>query len=456
MAYDRNYIELRDRGLRFLRNFCAARGQESLAWIAAPLFAVYYADPDTNSWPAESPRWYEVAVERAAARGLRQTRPAGMTARYTEVAGTIFLDVSRNHRLVLGPIIEEAERAEGVSRVLPEVRPSPRRSRELGAEAQQLTRALMSEAAAEDLPLPLPRRRILRDLISSGAHLAYAETILEQTSPGAVVAASNHGKPTRALARAARSRGLPSVYVPHAPMLVDPLLWDLPFDYAALRGESERELYEQRISVDRISIIGDPSLSRVTMVEIERDAPLVVAPPPYDELIERMAAELKRTGVENVVIAPHPAQEGTAISDNFPAEWEVSPLRAFELLRSGARGLVQHSSGLALESLLLGIPTIEMTFGRERSYYPFIGEPYVEVAGEGAGELGSALSAAEERLTAPGGRRALQEWARSWCAADGSEAAAAGWGVVRSAATGDPPGPLYDIWSGEPDTATER
>lgn len=448
MAYGSNYIRERDQGLEFIRAFCGQHGETPAAWIVCPLIAVYYAEPDDSWWePTPLPR-HKVVYERAAALGLRLARPGGLTSVYRGVGRALFLDVSRNHRLVLHPVIEAAERDQGAEASVVSVRPDRRRAAELEAEAIELTRQLLAAATAVGVRLPVAPQRLLRDVISASAHLAYAEAAISQHQPEVVVVASNHGKSTRALNWAARERGIPSVYIPHAPMITERLLWDLPFDQAALRGSSERDLYGEHVSTDRIAVVGDPSLSALEVTQVSSSDPLVIAPTPYDELLGKMARALLEAEVENVIIAPHPAQDLSQLGDYFPSAWEVSDVRAFELLRRGARGLIQHSSGLALEALLLGIPTIEMTFGREASNYPFIREPYVHRIGERTGELKEGLAAIERDLL-PERRSELVDWARSWCVSGGGEVADDAWEVVSATAERGATGPIWDMWGAD-------
>ena len=65
----------------------------------------------------------------------------------------------------------------------------------------------------------------------------------------------------RALVLAAREAGIATVYIPHAPVISDARLVDLPVDYAGLRGPAEVDHYESLGAPGkRLTVVGNPAM----------------------------------------------------------------------------------------------------------------------------------------------------------------------------------------------------
>ena len=61
---------------------------------------------------------------------------------------------------------------------------------------------------------------------------------------------------------AAREAGIATVYIPHAPVISDARLVDLPVDYAGLRGPAEVDHYEALGAPgERLAVVGNAALS---------------------------------------------------------------------------------------------------------------------------------------------------------------------------------------------------
>jgi hypothetical protein len=129
----------------------------------------------------------------------------------------------------------------------------------------------------------------------------------------------------------------------------------------------------------------------------------------------------------------------------FPKEWRIFTGRTYDLLRAGPPVVVQHSSGVALEALHLGIPVIELSYPGKATLYPFIREPHVRFASTSA-ELSAAAAAASAEARDAGRREALVGWARKWASPTGAEAGERAVALVERAVAEGPRGPIWDPW----------
>ena len=132
----------------------------------------------------------------------------------------------------------------------------------------------------------------------------------------------------------------------------------------------------------------------------------------------------------------------------MPDGWQLWKGRTLDLLRRRPPVLVQSSSGVALEGLGLGIPTIELAFPKTEPNYPFLRDPPVLFA-SGTEQLRGALQRARRLRRWPWRRKRLVEWSDKWVSATGETAAtAAGDLLERAASMGPhPDGPIWDAWS---------
>lgn len=439
--------ERQRRGQRFLDDFCLARGSDPILWVLAPLLrALYGTHPRGAGPPGESPGAPALYFETMASKVMSRVRPSGQRSRYITVGDAVFLIGGENERRSIEPILMRGSGEPEIVRSLPD----PRRLRELTAASTGLAEDFVRGAADAGVGLPCAPRYLLRQFIGLSRHIAYAEGVLDIQQPRAVVVGTNHSRQARAIAQAARRRGIPSVYVPHAPMLSDPRFRDLPFDFAALRGPAEVEWYAARGAPQmRVEAIGDPGLPDVALVDIPDDAPVVVAVGPYDpELLSGLITAVARRSPDAVVVAPYPGQNRRRLRALCPRHWKIWKGRTFDLLSQGASAVIQHSSGVALESLLLGLPTIELGLRRRGAAYPVIDPEYVHFA-RNADDVGRALTAALQDAGSDSRRRRLQVWAQRWCAAWGTKAAEAGWRMVTRAGEAQAARPIWDAWSDE-------
>lgn len=424
----------------WIEGFHRRRGDDDLVWITTPgLIArskVVYE---------ERSRGRRLAPKRA--RAVLDKHRLNADSRWDLFDGVLFLASTDNQQRAQRPI---ARRLGDQHPPSSPVRVSDSRIDDLGDRAIALADELLDAAQRASLMVH-EKRRVYLQLVGAAANLAWFETLIETTEPRAVVIGSTHSIPARALALAARRAGVPSVYVPHAPVIADARLVDLPVDFAALRGPREVDYY-QGFGADRAGIeaIGNPAVEAPpSMPDLRPGTAPVFALPHYDEgTFEPVVAMVREALGDKVIASPHPRGNREFLRSKLPSGWELWEGRTFDLFRRGAQAVIQFSSGAALESLQLGIPTIELTFAGEEPNYPFLRHRGVPVVST-ASELRRAIKDASPATVAE--REELRAWAQGWVSADGQAAAQAGAALIRRAASEGPrERPVWDAWRPAP------
>jgi hypothetical protein len=246
---------------------------------------------------------------------------------------------------------------------------------------------------------------------------------LDLSAFSSLVVATQHDPQIRALILASQEQGLPVVYFPHAPVADNPQYSDLPVAFAGLRGQSEREFYTESFDVgaDRLEIVGNPA-SDVLAAE----------PPPVSSalfgvlalsahpisVVRRIVAVVAEGGAENVVVAPHPRSVKREIRRVLPTGWRLSDApRTLDILRAGVRFVIQPSSGVAWESVALGIPTANLCIDDRPVSYPFLADATMIPPVRSADDVRRFI-----RLAPDMDRMRLRSHALDWCSFDGMQA----------------------------------
>ncbi|MDQ3572080.1 MAG: hypothetical protein M3383_04390 [Actinomycetota bacterium] len=328
---------------------------------------------------------------------------------------------------------------------LPE--PGQERADDLGRRAVALANELILGARSTSLELPVVPLVLYRGMIRAARALATCEVMLDALGPRSVVIGSTHGVPQRALALTARRAGVASMYVPHAPLIANMKLADLPVDFAALRGAAEVERYRAAGAVAAgMSPIGNPGADTTAVLPaIRPDGPAAFALPTDDDwALERLVEVVHEALGDQVIASPHPRADRERLQDMLPSGWQLWEQPTFELLRQGPPALIQFSSGTGLESLQLGIPTIDLKFPGEPPNYPYLDDPRIPRVSDAAALR---LAVDQARAISVEGRRTLQALAREWVSAGSDEAAAAGALILDRVATEGPRSKaVWDAW----------
>ncbi len=440
-SYSRNarrYRRLRS----FLDHLRADCGSDPLAWIALPTIAVLGRPRALARHPPHRVPPQQIPE-------LRQPRRGQASPSWSVHGDCLFLASTVNQRRALEPVWGQfgPERPRDSVRVEPDAD----RADELAAGAEELAERFIVAAKGERFQLPLVPKRLYRQLFSCAHAFAHFEAALQALAPRAAVVATTHSAHGRALVLAAREAGIATVYIPHAPVISDARLVDLPVDYAGLRGPAEVDHYETLGAPGkRLAVVGNPAMSeRGPELTTPRMREPVLATGTDDAEALRATIELAHSVLgKDCVLSPHPRTDHDSLRELMPEGWRVWKERTYDLLQQDPPALIQSSSGVGLEGLQLGIPTIDLAFPNAEPNYPFLRDPPVLFASD-TKQLRVALRRARRLRRWPGRRKRLVEWAEKWVSATGETAARAAADLLeRAANTGPhPDGPIWDAWS---------
>ncbi len=267
----------------------------------------------------------------------------------------------------------------------------------------------------------------------------------------ALVVSTQHDPAVRALLANARRADVPSIYVPHAPTAANPVYADLPANVGALRGEREIDYYASLGGArEGLVVAGAPGVERPSHWTITADLdltlPVVYAPSPWPEPVLDEQISLLADAVDgSVLVSPHPRMNRRKLAARLPPGWSMWDGDTASLLRRGPWCVVQASSGVAWETLQLGIPTIELRLGSTPPNYSLIDERVVDFV-TSPSDCRRAVNRARRVATRPSDRERLSAWARSWCRTVGDEAAEVVADTVLAAATPERRGWVLDGW----------
>jgi len=319
----------------------------------------------------------------------------------------------------------------------------PRNQSRLARRQRQLSRQVLRHLEVPDRSARLLLERLTAHA-TVGIHLA--QRAIERHSPERLVIATQHSIIARAMLVSAREAGVVAVYVPHAPAADNRVYRDLPVDVAALRGPREVEHY-LRLGADPagLHVVGAPGLSLRTDTTPCPDGPVIVALSPWrPHRVERFLALVVAAVTEPFTVCPHPATDLEHLRSLLPARAQlVEGERTWRVIARGCRAVVQGSSGVATEAMLLGAPVIEVPMDARPPNYPAIAEPYVRMVSDAA-ELRRAIDTFGSAARGPFVEQA-RTWARGWTAYTGRQAEQR----LRALLASDlhPTGPLLDGWA---------
>jgi hypothetical protein len=423
--------------------FATSRARDPLVWCSMPRFGSLLQARMALPHRVPSPLSREEVrkIQEAQLSVDKRGSPAGSGALIGK--GCVFMARTRNHRRSQAPLHEWF----GPVRRPGHAGLSSGRARKLGRRAASLADELVDCARSQRLELPIDSAAIHRRLQRNARLLAYWEDLLSREKPRVAVLGVVTAPSARAMILAAERAGIPTVYVPHTAVVSVPLLNTLPVDYAALRGEEEAAfLAGDGVDRARLDVVGNPMIAPEPPPEIDPQLTPVFAAGLEDSSRLGPLVEVIHEGLGGeVTVGRHPSADPEAVRGAFPAEWRVFDGRTYDLLRAGPPVVIQHSSGVALEALHLGIPVIELRYPGKATFYPLIREPYVRFASSSEEVAGAATAAAVDAGDTAR-REALIAWARGWSSPNGDEAGERAVALVERAASEGPRGRIWDPW----------
>lgn len=329
----------------------------------------------------------------------------------------------------------------------------PTRARRLAAWTKlSRTQATSTKAALADRGLRAPAR-LSETLLAAARAVTRAEAVVATHDLKAVVVATQHGTSARAYLHCARNAGLPTVYIPHAPVADNVQYRDLPCDYVGLRGAGEVGFYQDLGVQGQLDVVGNPAATVLTsnsaVVDGGANERPVFAPSPVPVAQLRPQVDLiRRVFGAEVTLAPHPAMQGREEYAALWPDWTVHDGRTLELLQAGVPFLVQSSSGVAWEAIAHGVATVELSLDGEPARYPFIHEPEIPHVRD-ENELRKAF---DDAMQEPAGARSERvALAKHWCSESGEVAAASGAELIeRAVEEGAASDMIWDGWRPRP------
>jgi hypothetical protein len=279
--------------------------------------------------------------------------------------------------------------------------------------------------------LEFDRKRAARRVRDAAASIEISRRLVDELHPRIVAVANQHNANTRALLLAARESGVNTFYVPHAPVARTRRYRDLPVSVAGLRGPAERAWYMHAgAKPEGLEVVGDPGWCETGPQQLVPDGFLVLALPNLDlvavESIVRLVATV--TGNARVLVTAHP-QARKRPGPSLPPGWDRVDVDTRDVLQRGPYCLLQSSSGVAWESLALGIPTVQLSFPGVEPSYPLIAEPFVSFASS-THDLKQEIDRCVELARDAYHRARLVAWAREWCEPVNGPAASKAWEVL--------------------------
>lgn len=264
-------------------------------------------------------------------------------------------------------------------------------------------------------------RAVWHTSVAKAAFLLRLYRSIDFRSVSSVVVATQHDFQIRALILAAQEAGKPTVYVPHAPVADNPQYADIPTPFAALRGPREVRFYSEHFGANAalLDVIGNPAASVLSspMPTIDTRAPGVLALSPHPRtVLQRIIGIVRESGIANLIVAPHPRSNLNEIAQMIPNAWSLySGPRTLDLLRTGPKYLLHHSSGVAWEAAALGIPTADIALDARKPNYPYLDDPVFVRLHDSDDVAAFALSGGSEATD----RNRLRAYALEWCPFDG-------------------------------------
>ena len=219
-----------------IESFAAQRRDDELLWCYLPrlLWSAHGRMAEPHRVPAELGRRQARRMRAVHVSRRNRSTPGGISAQIG--GGCLFMATTTNMRRSQAPLYERF----GPLRAPESARPLRSRTRALTRQATALAWDLIAFARSHQLELAIDAASLHQLFLRAAKLLSVWERLVAAERPRVVVVGSLWQPRARALLHAARRAGIPSVYVPHAPLLSDVYLMDLAVDYAGLRGAGER------------------------------------------------------------------------------------------------------------------------------------------------------------------------------------------------------------------------
>jgi len=196
---------------------------------------------------------------------------------------------------------------------------------------------------------------------------ARIQTLLDAHRVRTVVVGSTEHTYARLLIAEARRRGIPSVYVPHAPAATNRIYADLPADYSLLGYTGDARYYAALGAVNnQMPVIGDPFLNCLEQNAFGDSVVVFATTAPWarcEAALRRTLQELSRslaTTRHRLLVAPHPRDRTTSEAVARSLSLQVLHDRTeTAFYRYRVAGMItERASGSAILAARRGVPVV--------------------------------------------------------------------------------------------------
>lgn len=310
-----------------------------------------------------------------------------------------------------------------------------------GSERRAIGTRLYRKLLRVECELGVETGSLARDTFRAMLYMKTAAAVFDVTRPERLLHAAEEHVFARAFVHEARTRGIPSILVHHAPFNLAAWSHDISADLVLTRGTAESAFLEDLgVRREQIHTIGDPAIETLGLVSDPTRAAVVAiygsSVAQSVDLVTRVMSALELEPDE-VVLAPHPRRRAHAIDVAQPLGIRSLKGRTIDgVLELRPRLFVcTYSTGVRIEVEAVGVPTVSLGTAA------FAFETGLPVA-ESPGDFASLpQQVAELRHLTTEDRAAL---GRRWIDAVGPEARGRREEVLQS--TSRPQGPALDVW----------
>lgn len=276
-----------------------------------------------------------------------------------------------------------------------------------------------------------------------------SESALQALSPSAVILANQHLPEHRSIIASSRRQGIPTVYLPHAPMATNRQYADLPVDYASAFGRGEVEVLKSfGADTSRVRVCGNPAMklpespTRETGPNCQRR--IVAAPSPVTTgKLAWFFSSIRSACGDDFDICLHPRLPPDRIRKMIgPSTRVVSDIRTLDYIANTSCILIHMNSGVGLEAMAAGVPSINLIPPDSSPSYFYLLQDSVLTATSDSelGVLTRSLVREQEGYQQP-----QEMFGRDWLMWTGNRAETEIESLLASVTK--PVGPIFDGWA---------
>lgn len=310
-----------------------------------------------------------------------------------------------------------------------------------GSERRVIGTRLYGKLLRVERELGVEAGTLARDAFRAMLYLKAAAAAFDSTRPERLLHAAEEHVFARAFVHEARTRGIPSILVNHAPFSLEAWSHDISADLVLARGTAESDFLEGLgVRREQIHTVGDPAIERLGLVsDTSRTTMVGIYGSSVAESVDLVTQVMSVLALEpsDAVVAPHPRRRAHGMEVARSLGIRALNGRTIEAILELRPGLFvcTYPTGVRIEVEAVGVPTVSLGTAT------FAFETGLPVA-EGSGDFASLSQQVEglRRLTT----RDRAAFGRRWIDAVGPEARGRREKALESFS--QPQGPALDVW----------